>query len=250
MHKSEKETKKIIEDLVQKRELKAAKKAISTYLKREKDQVSAKIQASEWLRRLGLFKNALKVLGELDFDMRSVSPESDKLKVAAAHILNMLGANDFALTLIENVELRKTEDLGLAGKIYLNDFNFKKAENFFSRMVDSDHDPESYRSRLDKISLADALMGLNKFKEAFAIVKEIEGNSSEPLIKGICLQARGEYLAQVGEFEQAEDCLKLAQNYFPSRGKYCRFCLSFQMASFCRREIGRSLSRKEALLQS
>lgn len=208
-----------IESLVRSRSRQKAQTAIARYLKAQKGAATATFQACDWYRRLALYKEGLTLVQpERRKAVSRVSSKSSqgKSKLWFARFLNLMGASEFALLTIERVEMHTAIDHRIAANVYLTNFEHEKALRHFQLMAKLEADPESYSARLAMISFADALMGAGQASEAIAIAKGIHEKSPEPLLKGISLQALGEYHACSGQLEQALEMLERAKSFFPA----------------------------------
>jgi hypothetical protein len=87
-------------------------------------------------------------------------------------------------------------------------------------ILPKDYNSLGYPDRMSFISLADTYAGLGQFITGFSILDQVEkysGQSTpsfEPLVLGICRQARAEYLSQQNKFDLALIEILKAENFF------------------------------------
>ncbi len=68
--------------------------------------------------------------------------------------------------------------------------------------------------RLARLGWADAWAGAGNFERAISLADAILQESSEPLLRGICLSALGEYQARAGDHKTAARFLEKAREFF------------------------------------
>jgi tetratricopeptide (TPR) repeat protein len=205
-----------IEDLVQARDPRALL-TIRKSLRLTPGDETHLLRSCDWLRRLGCFREGYRLL---------VPRESGKFEVLAspvralwvARFLNLMGAGEFAFDVLRRVPLQSAEDYRIAGHIYLTNFDHALALHCFEAMgpVPMDLARASYASRIGYISHADALAGLGRFEEARELVRRVRRASPERYLRGIALQAEGEYLARESKFAAALACLERARHWYPA----------------------------------
>lgn len=202
-----------IEQAVLKRQSKVASQLIPQFLSKFLEQKPALLfRACDWYRRLGMFERALRLV-------QSEPRPGSRHHLWSARLLNALGATAFARNELKLVKPRTAEDFRITGEIELVCFEPARALFNFERMRELDSEPDRYLSRLSLLGLADALSGLKKFDEAAELAREVHDRSPEPLLRGIALQARGEYLARAAKFAKAGELLDAAEQLFPPGDK-------------------------------
>ncbi len=216
-----------IETLVRERKIRAASVQIRKFLRQPavRGDFKSLIQACDWYRRLGLFREAFLLVSDslegealpLGKDFSTRQPRGRKI-LWAARLLNLLGASSQALMLARKLVAHDAEAHQVLGNIFLANFDYEAAHVHFKQMLRLDQDPDSYRSSLNRLSLADALAGLRKFDEAIAHAQAIaqgKRTAEDMLLKGIALEAWGEYLARCSRWNEALPLLLAARSCFP-----------------------------------
>ena len=131
-----------IEELVRGRRKAKVISLIPAYLKKCGRDPEAVFQACDWYRRLGLFREGLRLL-----DLPTIlKPESGSRRRSywAARLLNSLGATEFAVDLVNRFSPGNHEECRIAGNIYLSAFDSEKALPILLRMEEVDPTPDSY----------------------------------------------------------------------------------------------------------
>ena len=216
-----------IETLVRERKTRAAADQIRKFLRTPaaRSDFKSLIQACDWYRRLGLFREAFLLVSDVlaeplpaDKDFSTRLPRGRKI-LWAARLLNLLGASSQALMLARKLVAHDAESNQVLGNIFQANFEYDSAYAHFQKMHDLDPTPESYRSSINRLSLADSLAGLQRFDEAVAIARaiaETRRTADDRLLQGISLEAWGEYLARSGRYEEAQPRLERARACFPA----------------------------------
>jgi len=213
---------KQIEVLVRDRRTSLATKAIYAYLKHSHHSLGAKIEACDWFRRLGKYWDAYRVIAPDEYKVRSAKLDRSLSRqyLWTARMLNLLGASAYALELAELIrDLHLPEDCAILANIYLSNFDSENALRYFLKMEELQQKTESYPSKFSRIGTADALMGVGKTNEALKRLRSIPVNEEEVRLKGIVLQAEGEYLARSGKYAAALPILEKALPFFPSEDR-------------------------------
>jgi tetratricopeptide (TPR) repeat protein len=194
-----------------------ARRLISLYLRKYPDEGLIRIDISEWLRRLGDYRKALHVLQPAVLMSEPKSgPVRGKALIQMALILNYLGANESALKIAKSVNPSDFDDIKKIAQIYLDQFEYPLAHGLLKKGLTLDSNPKSYASRLVKLAFADSSSGLGLHDEALKMSEVILSETKEPLLLGICLEARGEYFTRAGKIDLAFKELKKAEPYFPT----------------------------------
>jgi tetratricopeptide (TPR) repeat protein len=179
-------------------------------------------QVWDWLRRLGLYRMALKTLDldQVNFQRTSLStPEGQKL-LWIARLFNLLGASKYALDLIRWLDSPRTHlEYRTLGSIYLANWEFELAFVHFQQMKILDPDPKSYFSRLSILLLSDSMSGIGKIDQACEIVEAQLQVKQEPLLEAILWSALGEYLARAASYKKSERSLRTSILLFQSISK-------------------------------
>lgn len=216
-----------IETLVRERKARAATDRIRKFLKTPaaKGDFKSLIQACDWYRRLGLFREAFLLVSDALAEPLPVAKDLSTRQVRgrkilwAARLLNLLGASSQALVLARKLDGHDAESHQVLGTIFLGNFEYESALSHLEKMTDFDAEPQSYRSSINRLGLADALAGLSRFDDAIKIASEIAQTRrevSERLLQGIALEAWGEYLARAGRYKEALPLFERAREYFPA----------------------------------
>ncbi|MBI3557512.1 MAG: hypothetical protein HY074_14710 [Deltaproteobacteria bacterium] len=216
-----------IETLVRERKTRAAGIQIRKYLRspNARGDFKSLIQACDWYRRLGLFREAFLLVADslqealpVGKDFSTRQPRGRKI-LWAARLLNLLGASPQALMLARKLVAHDAESNQVLANIFLANFEYEPAYAHFQQMSKLDEEPESYRSSINRLSLADSLAGLKRFDEAIAVARaivETKRAAGEILLTGIALEAWGEYLARCARWQEALPLLEKARTCFPA----------------------------------
>lgn len=229
-----------IENRVAARQSATAHEKISRFL-RKAGKREAVFQACDWYRRLGLHERGYRLLS-LDEPIQSRASTrtfEGQRTLWAARFLNLMGATEFAIALLAHVEPESSDDHRIVGTLYLAHFDHRLAARHFERMNALDPDPARYVSRLARINWSDALAGLGDSDGAVRQAEKVFEASSEPLLRGISLQAQGEYLARAGRYELASERLKRAQPFFPGGDRTVDMALLLKWLAYAEAKNGR-----------
>lgn len=229
------------ENLVQKRRVSEFKKFFQEHHKSFFRSPGDFGDACEWLRRLGLFHVGLRFSGCSYHGPRTNRSLRDPLRLQkifwTARFLWALGCQQYALQLISDIPSLAPEDHKALADIYQTQGLFHKAIEsltiYLSKarlipfvikneklILPNHYNSLGYSVRMAFISLADAYAGLGSFVTAFSILDQVEKflqqstPSFEPLVLGICRQARAEYLSQQNKFELALIEILNAEKFF------------------------------------
>ncbi len=238
-----------IENLIKERKTKLAKIQIFKWLKIEGKSVQNKIKASNWLRRVGLTRDAFKMIApkNWNFEKAKTDPELSKQFLWTARMMNLLGATRFALKIIRNSNLESFEDYLVAGNIYLTDYDYESALKCFEFACKKANAKEKklYSFRMGLVGLADCLAGLKRYSEAINQLNQIQVSKDEGLLQGILFQAKGEYLAQKGEFKKSFDILNKAQQFFPYEEQSADRAFLYKWLGYVEANLGNITKSKE-----
>ncbi len=202
-----------IEGLIRNGKLQLAKKELSLFSKSKNLRPLERIKLAMFHMRLGQSYKAIrcinKELAPTEFQTASIEELCEQATLA--HILNQIGAQNYAHRLLNSInEATEKRKIVLSlilpeldrymGNIYFGAYNYKKALPFYERVLEQIDNPDSYRYKLAKIGVADALEGMGNSKEAIEIVSDILNRTGDDqrLLRAICFQARGEYLFRRG----------------------------------------------------
>lgn len=203
-----------IEKLVAARHTTKARAQIAELLRRSGE--GSFFLACDWYRRLGLFGEGLRLIlpkGE-GVKLRPANAVDRQKLIWLARFLNSMGASEFAVQVLEKVELQSMQEFQYAAGIALADFNHEKAHFYYSKMLEFQPDPNSDRVQISLLGLADSLAGQGRHLEAIAVAEKYFPFVTAPTVKGIYHQALGEYFARAGKFAKAKEQLEHAAPYF------------------------------------
>jgi tetratricopeptide (TPR) repeat protein len=211
-----------IEELVRSRQnllaLAEIRRTTGSATERKKISDEVRFQCCDWLRRLGFYKEGFSLALPSEPVRRAFSTRQSEGKriLWAARFLNLLGASEFAHTLLAQLELETEEDYRIAGSIQLAHFDFESARFCYERMFSQTKNQSGYSLGLARISLADTYAGLKQFRKSHALIKDVLKEAKEPLLQGIARQAQGEYFARQFDFNRARKSLDLASELIPA----------------------------------
>jgi len=201
-----------IEAWVTARETARALSAISAWVIAHKRVESSSIQAANWLRRLGRYSEALRVLvTEKDI------PVEGRRRLWIGYILNLMGASEWAIRMVENLKVSQPEDHLIKAMVFADNNELMRAlphfEAYLSRPLAG-----VFKLAMAKLAAADTYAFLDRFAEAHALLDQVAVNDKSEmnsLLQGIVLQARGEYYAREKRFAEALGPLEEAESFFP-----------------------------------
>lgn len=213
-----------IEGLVRERQSAIAVPAIQAFWKRNKHAARQRCKAADWLRRLGLYSEALHCLSQERFKSPGGLNQDSALEIVMlARILNFLGASSFALQRVEKLTREAQGALpgdarAVVGGIFLSNYRFVEAETHFHAALAAS-EPGSYTHGLRSVSLADARSGEGHGDEACEIVRRVGETSTVDSLKLICLTAEGEYLVKLGRTDAAFARLGAAEAFLKAEDR-------------------------------
>lgn len=208
-----------IEHLVRSRKTEAARKQIQRWLRQKRNTLSARIQACDWLKRLGLNREAYRLIApkEWKFSEALKNPLYRTSLIWAARLLNLMGAPRYSLQILHQIPNPDPELLLTLGNLHLSQYQCEEAflsyQRYFQKLDSTQQ--TSYTSRLTRVSFADSLNGIGKTAEALEMLRQIRTQADEALLKGIIHQARGEYFTHLKNWKQANEELQKAQTLIP-----------------------------------
>ena len=210
------------------------------------------LQACDWYRRLGLYREGFRLLDISDAlkGRHAAGSRTGRRLLWAARFLNLLGASHFAVQLVRTLRISSVEDHRIAGNVFLSNDEFADALRHFEAMLAHPLFAGDYTGRLAKIAYADSLCGLGRFQEAMALAEKTAQASPEPLLRGIALQAQGEYLARAGKFREALRVLKVAARHFPEGDETFDFAVLLKWQGDCHAKLGKTRQGKSELARA
>ena len=240
-----------IEGAVRDRRAKDAISLIRALVRQDTHNLNLRVRGSEWLRRLGLYREALQILQPelLAHAPKNTRTPAGRALLQLAHIFNELGANEFADHIATGFIGSKPEDFRILGQIYANQFKFQEAEENYRKFLGGQFE-SSYQGRLARIAYADTCSALGKENVAFDTIEDVLRETKEPLLTGICLQAKGEYLARSGKFKEADVELRSASTYFPQNEGSSDSALLWKWLGFVQAQLGEKQNALENFRRS
>lgn len=237
-----------IEEMVRARKATAATVAIKQALGRRKGDPDTLFRACDWYRRLGAHRIGFQLVSPQEPLKKIESTDSfiGKRFLWAARFMNLLGASPFAISLIEQVRPVTAEDHRIAGNIFLSNFDHSRALKHFRDMVAKEPNPDTYLARLSLLGLADCHANLAEAESAIKLADQIFCQSREPLLRGIALQAKGEYLVRMNAIPAALDSLQSAVGYFPAADQSVDSGFLYKWLGYVRVKLGKIQAGNEA----
>lgn len=243
---------KYIEELVINRNGIKARQKITELLKKD-HSAETLFQCCDWYRRLGLLRDALSILSLKDPSQRHINSEETEGRrlLWGARILNLMGASSLALQYCSYLQCSSAEAFRITGNIYLANWEHKKALIAFKEMKKQMPEKDSYASRLQLLSLADAEAGVGHLDQAISQAQLLLKKSSEPLLQNILKSAIGEYLVNKGNYNEAYAYLQSAAENFSKKDQtadhgICLKWYAFTLAKLGKRKAAQKVF-KEAL---
>lgn len=201
-----------IERFIADRSVGEARSAILRYLKHSHTEGEL-LNVCDWYRRLGMYAEGFRLLlpkGETP--QRSASP---KKLIWMARFLNLMGASEFAVRILDQAKWFDPLETLFAAEIYLSNFEHEKAASHYQQFFSSGHKLPIGREQVAWLGLCDSLAGMGRYQDAIDKALSRLRSAATPLIASIYNQAIGEYYARAGQFESALIYLKAAQPGFP-----------------------------------
>lgn len=206
---------KYVEDLVTSRSKQRARREIRAFLRRH-SSIAAILMAADWLRRMSLYPEGLKLLlNYLARNKRLTRNEVNRIQIRLAEFFSLVGAKGYALQTVTNLKPNDWHDHAALGGIYLVNYDYSKALSYFERAIKLFKSDNIREQLLLKLSQADCLVRLKHFEKAITLAKEVLQKAEDNLLKGIALQAIGQYYAERESFSTALEYLEEANSYFP-----------------------------------
>ena len=168
---------------------------------------------------MGLHREAYRLVvpDEWKFSKAKTDLEYQNRLLWCARLVNLQGASLYALRIIEQIDSNTLIFHKTAAQIYLTHFKSKEALHHFEQYLKNlkqDRDMD-YENRVLKVSYADALMGSGQGSKALQVLDKIPVHENECLLMGIVQQARGEYFARLGRYQEALIELEKAEMNIP-----------------------------------
>ena len=202
-----------VEAAIQKRDRNGLRLAIHALLETQRGSPAIALEASEYLRRFGLPSEALRILN-------TASPVP-QVRVQIARILNLLGASSYALRIVDSIDPHQREQSRwqIAG-IHLSNYQYARALSFYREIETfTSFSRLDYSHCLSLIGLADCYAGLGESERAESIFRKLSQERSEPLIRGIALQALGTQALLSARHAKARALLEQASLFFPTHDR-------------------------------
>ncbi len=211
-------TKNQIEALVRNRKSGLARKAITKYLRVEGSTLDNKIEACDWYRRLGFFREAFLMIAPKKWNLNKAN-QDHKIShhyIWIARLLNLMGATNYAVSIAKHLDGKTALEDRVLANIYLSAYEFDKSLLYFKRAWEraSVSEKKSYPARLGVLGVSDSYSGLKQFDNAIQYASQIVVDKDEGLLQGIVLQALSEYHALKGDVKKARTIMNDALSYF------------------------------------
>ncbi|MBS1961425.1 MAG: hypothetical protein JST04_04360 [Bdellovibrionales bacterium] len=206
-----------IEAAVRARDVAEARKGIRLFLKKEGARPAGRAQVAEWYRRLGLYREAYLAVAPKDWKLprQGGDPELTETFVWTAYTLDLQGAGPYAMALLARLAPETLSALSIAGTIEMSNSAFASAVKHFQAYFERFTGAEGYPQKMLRLSLADSLVGLGRFDEAFAELAKVRAEPGERFLSGILYQVAGEYHARRGDHARALEEMERAVGFFP-----------------------------------
>lgn len=240
-----------IESAVRDRRLEEARKLLRLYLRQEKNRYPARTRAAEWLRRLGQFREAYLLMAPKlwNFSRANVDPELGESFLWAAYFLNLQGATEYAVQILEQIRPQTAAGYSRVATIQMSNGNGEAAIAAFTRyfeIIEGLGAPETYAQRMLRISFADAYAAAGKFPDAFAALARVRPEPGETFLQGILHQATGEYHARNGNFPVALSEMEKARALFPVGEQTVDAAFLEKWFGYALASVGRTAEAKRA----
>lgn len=171
----------------------------------------------DWYLRLGKYQNALMLLKINPNNLkarRSSSTRQGQKILWYARLSSLIGAPTIAFKLIKNIIPGSVEDYRIFGLINLTNFSYESAYESFLKIAPT---TQSYQNRLDRLSMSDCLVGLNRHQEALEINLELIGASESEYESALVNQAIGKIYCGLEDWPNAGRYLHAAKKYFDGK---------------------------------
>jgi len=195
---------------------------ITKYLKSEKYSPHARLQASEFYRRISEFSQGLELLHwqNESFHWQRLDDQEIRVRLQSIRLLNLLGASSFAIRMLDTIDHQTQQKYyEIIAPIYLSNNRDAEANRLYLFLESIPDRQLDYHHRLRLINLADSYFGLEKYDHAIKLVKRLFSISNEPAILAILNEALGSYYLRTGEISKAATYQNKAQTFFKPEEK-------------------------------
>jgi tetratricopeptide (TPR) repeat protein len=206
-----------INEAIHRRDTELVGQLIPKYLKANRSSPESLYEASEFYRKITDYKNALRVLPKesTQSSASNTSEAETKLELQLARLLNIFGASNYALRMIERIRDKKRNKSKIEMvEIYCSNHKFSRVVE----LLDVDFPmPESepwHQDWLLHFYLSFALSELKQTDQAIARMDKVRALSSSPLIQAMTLSYKGKYILAAGNPEEALPVLLESQRFF------------------------------------
>ena len=240
-----------INEAIHRRNTESVNRLIPKYLKFHRSSSESLYEASEFYRKITDYRNALRLLPKMERTQASASKVSEadtKLELQLARLLNLLGASNYALRIVERIraEGRAKSKIEMV-EIY--HCNYKYAE--VVTLLGSDYPiPESepwHQDWLLHIYLSQALAELKHTDLAIARMERMRGLSASPLIQAIALCFKGKFHMTAGEPDKALPSLLESQLFFEDNDQTADHAILQTLLGECFLELRKFQEAEKAL---
>ncbi len=257
-----------IESLIRHGKIQLAKNELALFSKSKKLLPLERVRLALFHMRLGQAFKAIHCINkELAPDQfGSASVEELCEQAVLAHLLNQMGAQNYARRLLRTIEestAARKITLGATlpdidrflGNIYFGAYDYPNALPYYQRALAQVGNPDSYRYKLAQIGVADVLEGMGNTQEAIDMVTDISTRTgdNQKLLMAICLQARGEYYFRRGEaddFQKARKDFDEASILFDEKTDTKDFAFLNKWSGLLRLQEGQEQKAQEELKKS
>jgi tetratricopeptide (TPR) repeat protein len=240
-----------INEAIHRRDTETVDRLIPKYLKSHQSSAESLYEASEFYRKITDYKSAIRILPKERGAGPGISEAETKLELQLARLLNILGASNYALRMIERIraENRAKSKVEMA-EIYFCNYKFEE----LLELLGPDYPlPESepwHQDWLLHFYLAIAFGELKRMDLAIARVEGIRALSSSPLIRAMTLSYQGKFLLMGGEPAKALPLLLESQRFFQDQDRTADHAILQGHLGECFLRLGKFFKAEKALERS
>ena len=207
-----------INEAIHRRDIRPVPELIRKFLKYHRSSPKAVYEASEFYRKIRDFKSALRILPK---ESTAVPKHADsdvgiKLELQLARLLNLLGASNYALRVIDRIRAQKRAQSFIEMvEIYYCNGRYQEAVALLGADYPMPHSEPWHQEWLLHIYLSYALAEIGRTDLAISRMQRMRKLSSSPLIRAMALGFEGKYLAASGDPEKALGLLLESKKFYP-----------------------------------
>jgi tetratricopeptide (TPR) repeat protein len=223
---------------------------IPKYLKVHQSSLESIYEASEFFRKISDYKSALRILPKerVQTSGPEVSEGETKLELQLARLLNMFGASNYALRMIDRIQVEKRARSKVEMcEIYFCNYKFAEIIKLLGSPFSLPESEPWHQDWLLHFYLAISLAELNQTDEAIKRLSGIRALSSSELIRAMTLSYQGKFLMAQGELEKALASLQESQRFFQDQDQTADHAILHGFLGECYFRLGKFSAAEKSL---